>query len=169
MAHEADAGAPRAVQPAAVKKTPGQSPFHILKAGQGAYVRWCSAAGAGLLTLGAAALIYEKLALVTQNQVVWFIVPTIFMAVMAYLVFWLVGQNQRVVDFMIATEGELKKVNWSSRREIIGATKVVIFTVLALSLSLFVVDLIFAWFFEAVGVLKIGIFDILFGIGRDKT
>src|SRR3712207_7866772 len=30
------------------------------------------------------------------------------------------------VDFLIATDSEMKKVNWTSRRELIGSTKVVI-------------------------------------------
>jgi hypothetical protein len=30
-------------------------------------------------------------------------------------------EDLKVVDFMIATEGELKKVNWSTRREIVGS------------------------------------------------
>ena len=30
------------------------------------------------------------------------------------------------VDFLIATDSEMKKVNWTSRKELIGSTKVVI-------------------------------------------
>ncbi|MCK4850305.1 MAG: preprotein translocase subunit SecE [Phycisphaerae bacterium] len=44
---------------------------------------------------------------------------------------------------MIATEGEMKKVSWSSKKEIIGSTKVVIVTLLIMGLVLFLVDLFF--------------------------
>ncbi|QOJ05004.1 MAG: preprotein translocase subunit SecE [Planctomycetia bacterium] len=57
---------------------------------------------------------------------------------------------------MIATESEMKKVHWTSRREIIGSTKVVIFVMIALSILLFVVDLLFLAAFSAAGVLKGG-------------
>ena len=57
-------------------------------------------------------------------------------------------------DFMIATEGEMKKVNWSTRREIIGSTKVVILFTVLLALLLFVVDLSFQALFSWIGVLK---------------
>jgi len=58
-------------------------------------------------------------------------------------------------DFMIATEGEMKKVSWSSRREIIGSTKVVILFTLAMALYLFAVDLGFQRLFQWMGVLKV--------------
>jgi preprotein translocase SecE subunit len=58
-------------------------------------------------------------------------------------------------DFMIATEGEMKKVSWSRKREVIGSTKVVIMFTLLLALLLFFVDLVFQYIFSEVGVLKI--------------
>ncbi|MEK7731025.1 MAG: preprotein translocase subunit SecE, partial [Planctomycetota bacterium] len=57
-------------------------------------------------------------------------------------------------DFMIATEGEMKKVSWSSKREIIGSTKVVILFTLLMSLFLFIVDIVFMELFGGMGVLK---------------
>lgn len=59
----------------------------------------------------------------------------------------------RVVDFMIATENEMAKVNWPSRREIIGATWVVICGVVLIAIVMFSIDLIFAWIFTKAGVL----------------
>ncbi len=53
---------------------------------------------------------------------------------------------------MIATEGEMKKVSWSSKKEIIGSTKVVIVTLLLMGLVLFLVDLFNTIFMKAVGV-----------------
>jgi preprotein translocase subunit SecE len=55
---------------------------------------------------------------------------------------------------MIATEGEMKKVSWSTKNEIIGSTKVVIMFTVLLALVLFVVDLAFQTMFSSIGVLK---------------
>jgi preprotein translocase subunit SecE len=82
-------------------------------------------------------------------------VPLLLAAGAIYLLFRLVNK-ERTADFLIATEGEMKKVSWSNRREIIGSTKVVIFATLTMAVMLFVVDLIFSWFFEKVGVMVPG-------------
>ena len=63
---------------------------------------------------------------------------------------------------MIATEGEMKKVNWSTRREILGSTKVVIVSVIILSMILFLVDVAFMGFFILIGVLKSNILKRIF-------
>ena len=57
---------------------------------------------------------------------------------------------------MIATEGEMKKVNWSTRREVIGSTKVVITITIFLAILLFCIDLVFQALFRAIGVLRVG-------------
>jgi len=44
----------------------------------------------------------------------------------AIVVFWFAGSSRRTVDFLVATDGEMKKVNWSTKKEIIGSTQVVI-------------------------------------------
>jgi len=64
---------------------------------------------------------------------------------------------------MIATEGEMKKVNWSSRKEVFGATRVVIVMVLALASFLFVVNMAFIILFKSIKVLKIPIFESILG------
>ena len=86
----------------------------------------------------------------------------VVMVLMAYLAFWLFGQYKAVVDFMVATEGEMKKVNWSSWREVWGSTKVVIVSVLALGVLLCVVDVLFIFSFEAIGVLRTGVLGQFF-------
>ena len=152
----APAGAPPSRRPT------GGSAFHIYKPGQGAYVRWGTAAGAGIVVVWFAAFLREQLTRV-QNEWVQTLVPAGLLVILGYWVFRLLGQSRSVVDFMIATEGEMKKVNWSTRREVLGATKVVIVTVIALSVVLFVVDLFFMFFFEGIGVLRIGMISQLFG------
>jgi len=144
----------------------GASPFHIYKPGQGAYVRWGTAAAAAIIVVWFAAFLREQLTLV-QNLWVENLVPAGLLVILGYWVFRLIGQSRSVIDFMIATEGEMKKVNWSSRREVLGATKVVIATVIALGILLFAVDIFFMFFFEAIGVLRIGMIARLFGGGTE--
>jgi preprotein translocase SecE subunit len=58
------------------------------------------------------------------------------------------------VDFLIATDSEMKKVNWTSRRELIGSTKVVVVFMFLIAGILFLVDQIFHLLFWGVGVLR---------------
>jgi preprotein translocase SecE subunit len=60
----------------------------------------------------------------------------------------------RSVDFLIATEGEMKKVNWSTRREIVGSTVAVITTAVILALFCWVLEIVFVWFFQLIKVLE---------------
>ena len=48
----------------------------------------------------------------------------------------------------------MKKVSWSSKREVIGSTKVVILFTVLLGVLLFVVDVLFQTLFKNIGVLK---------------
>lgn len=144
-------------------------PFSVIKPSQGSYVRWCSAIGLGLLSWGLADFLYDQLALFRkQSEVIQLVVPAIVLVIMAYVTFYFVGRHQRTVDFMIATEGEMKKVNWSTRREVFGATRVVIFTFLMLGMLLFLVDVFFMILFELMGILRLGIIESIlgaFGVG----
>ena len=69
------------------------------------------------------------------------------------------GRNPRSVDFLIATEAEMRKVNWSTRREVMNSTGVVIVTMLAIAVFSFVCDRAFAWSFLQVGVLDSSVLD----------
>ncbi len=75
--------------------------------------------------------------------------------VFAALLWWILNKP-RVVDFMIATESEMRKVNWPTRREIIGSTWLVICGTLLMALLLFTVDIGFALLFRSIGVLEGG-------------
>lgn len=72
----------------------------------------------------------------------------------AALIYWLVGVRPRTVDFLVHTDSEMKKVNWSTRRDIIGSTWVVVIASLLIALGLFVVDIVFERFFTLVGLLE---------------
>ena len=79
-------------------------------------------------------------------------IPTALFLGAMWLVVWAVN-SPGPCEFFIATESELKKVNWSSKKELIGSTKVVVTVVLLLAGFLFAVDLFFTWLFSLAGVL----------------
>ena len=54
---------------------------------------------------------------------------------------------------MIAGEGEMKKVSWSSRKEVVGSTKVVIITTFLMAAVLYAVDWVFATLFAQFGIM----------------
>ena len=141
-------------------------PFRIIKPGQGLHVRWGTAIGAGVLGVALADFVYSRIQVIAFVESHFFLralIPVIVLLACAYLIFWLVGRSPQAVDFMIATEGEMKKVNWSTRKEIWGATKVVIVTVLALAFILFVVDIAFILMFATIGVLKFNVWREILG------
>ena len=58
------------------------------------------------------------------------------------------------VDFLIATDSEMKKVNWTSRKELVGSSKVVILFMFFIAAYLFLNDLFFGWLMWIIDVLK---------------
>ncbi len=131
--------------------------FDIYKLGQGYHTRVWSAIGYGALVLWFAYFLFDKLSVIDAgNSTLLIQVGAVVAVIIGFglLGYWLLGLNRRVGDFLIATEGEMKKVSWSSRKEIIGSTKVVIFVRVFMAVLLFVVDLFFIMFFNAIGVLK---------------
>lgn len=144
------------------RKSPSREPrrsfFEVYKPGQGFNTRVWSGVSAGAMVVWFAFFLYEKLGTVATDpkmvrlwQVgVWVAVLLIF----GLLGYWLLALNRKVCDFLIATEGEMKKVNWSTRKDIIGSTKVVVIMVLFMGSLLFAVDLFFMTFFNSIGVLK---------------
>ncbi len=55
-------------------------------------------------------------------------------------------------DFLIATENEMKKVSWSSTKEVVGSTKVVVVTTFLMAGMLFLVDILFFNIFKFIGI-----------------
>ena len=75
--------------------------------------------------------------------------------VFGLLLFRWVAVNPRTTDFLIATEGEMKKVNWPNKREIIGSTWIVIVALAMLVAILFFSDMLFLFLFRFTHVLDI--------------
>jgi len=99
--------------------------------------------------------VWAELRGTSLSEYLVYAIPLVIVAGVLLLMYWIVNRP-RSADFMIATEGEMKKVHWSSRAEIVGGTKVVIATTLIMAALLWAVDLAFGFFFKAIGVLQIG-------------
>ncbi len=76
------------------------------------------------------------------------------MLIGAICLYLFVGVKKGTVEFLIATDGEMKKVNWTTYREVKGSTIVVIVATFLIAGFLFGVDTIFAEIFSAIGVLE---------------
>jgi preprotein translocase subunit SecE len=74
-------------------------------------------------------------------------IPAAVVAISAAIIYWLSNVHS-IADFLIAAEGEIKKVSWSTRKEIAHSTLIVIIVVAAMSVGLGVVDMGFQFFFR---------------------
>ncbi|MEX0777469.1 MAG: preprotein translocase subunit SecE [Phycisphaeraceae bacterium] len=122
--------------------------FSLYKPGQGKWTRICTAVGAGLLTL---AMIYwivgELQGIHSEHRgTIQAIVGLGILLIVAGVLWWLLNKP-RIVEFMIATEAEMRKVNWPTRREVIGSTWVVICGTFLMASLIFVLDIFFAELF----------------------
>jgi preprotein translocase SecE subunit len=139
--------------------------FTLYKPGQGYWTRVGTYIGAALLAL------FSTIFLVTHIPV-WLnsagvaaanIKPITIGICAGYLVvFGLVTfaltNRPTNADFLIATDSEMKKVNWTTRKELVGSTKVVILFMLLIAFLLFAFDVVFGYFFQLIGVLQAGPF-----------
>ena len=123
--------------------------MQIYRKNQGRWTRLGTVAGVGLLVVIGAWYAWSQLP--SSWGMYRAIIPLALVLISAYILFRVVN-GKRTADFMIATEGEMKKVSWSSKKEIIGSTKVVIMVLLVMGAVLAVVDLAFRAFFKFVGV-----------------
>lgn len=126
--------------------------FEIYKRGQGKYTRLCTAFAAALISGLGCYRLYVQLEPVSwglsRKAALWIatMVPASLFVLLGLLIFWVVNKVN-IADFMIAAEGEMKKVNWSSRKEIIVSTFIVIVVVVVMALLLWWTDLLFQLFF----------------------
>jgi preprotein translocase SecE subunit len=76
------------------------------------------------------------------------------MIIGALATYIIAGIKKSSVEFLIATDGEMKKVNWTTYKEVKGSTIVVIVATFLIAGFLFGVDSIFARFFTWIDVLQ---------------
>ena len=145
--------------------------FSIHKAGQGYWTRMCTVIGSALLVVLIGNFLYVALKTRTNLDVgrdgagrlvagfpYWKLSIVGVLTVGALAVLWHYLNKASVVDFLIATESEMKKVNWTSRKDLFGSTKVVILFMFLIAAALFVIDVVFGYFFFIIKVLKTGPF-----------
>ena len=128
----------------------------LYKPGQGYWTRTLSGVGGAALTAAGAIWIIEQLEVI-QGDWRLYLQMILFIAVVAgfgLLIYRAVGSSPRTGDFLIATEGEMKKVNWPAKKEVRGATWVVVGTVVLMTILLYCADLLFTQFFQMIGILE---------------
>ncbi len=167
---------PKRAAAAPARKDDAAGFFTIYKKGQGYWTRMGTALGAGLIIALTVWFFYQQLpvwltpgftpdpatpaqrtaAFATARNVTLGICTA--MLIGAGLLAWRLMNKPSNADFLIATDGEMKKVNWTSRRELIGSTKVVIIFMFLIAFILFGIDIIFGYFFQLIRVLDTGPF-----------
>src|ERR1043166_1510028 len=142
--------------------------FSWTKAGQGTWVRSSALIALGALTaFGCTAfymlpsststwwgnILYKAEILGKQFSIRPILFPSAGILTTVMFVIFLLLNQEKWAEFLIETEGELKKVSWPARKEYLGSASVVVVVVAIISLFLFFVDHGFSWMF---GRLKIG-------------
>jgi len=74
----------------------------------------------------------------------------------AIIAYYLTAVRTGMVDFLISTDMEMKKVHWSSWKEIKGSTAVVILACVLIAGFLYTVDYSISALFRAIGILDAG-------------
>ncbi len=120
--------------------------LEIYKRGQGKYTRLCSAFGGAIIAGLGCLQLYKQLQATDLGLWTQTMVPAGLFVVLCLLIFWLVNR-ETVADFMISAEGEMKKVSWSTRKEVAVSTFIVIMVVALMSTLLGLSDLLFRVFF----------------------
>jgi preprotein translocase subunit SecE len=122
--------------------------LNIYKSGQGYNTRlWSGIAAFATLTIGCFVL-YQQLG-VLGNIWIQAMVPVGLCVAGGLSIYWVLNLA-KVADFLIASEGEIKKVSWSSRAELVASTMVVLVVVILLSLLIMATDFLFGYLFTQV-------------------
>ena len=134
--------------------------FRPYKPGQGFWTRLGTGLGAALIILFTIQFLFRRLPVWTpMDRSGWplYVILGILCLAMVGVAWWLINRP-RNAEFLINTDVEMKKVNWTSRRELIGSTKVVVIFMFLIAATLFLYDIIFGYFFFFIDVLKIAPF-----------
>jgi preprotein translocase subunit SecE len=141
----------------------GSGFFTIYKKGQGKWTRLGTVFCAAFLGLLTAYSVYGYLVpyvhignptRVTASHNLIMGICAGFLVIYSVLVYWLINKPTNA-DFLIATDSEMKKVNWTTKGELYGSTRVVIFFLFFIAIFLFLADQFFQFFFWFINVLKI--------------
>ena len=129
----------------------------IYKSGQGYYTRMGTVIGVSLTSMLGILWAWDYLKNLRISGVNELYVAAagaiVIGGIITAITYYLVFVKPRTVDFLIATEGEMKKVNWSTRREIMGSTTAVITISVILAVYCWVLEIGFVAFFRLIKVL----------------
>jgi preprotein translocase subunit SecE len=120
---------------------------------QGWYARLYTGLGLGLVAVAGAYQVYQ----VAQDETPWVKVgvPLVVAVVFGWIIIRIV-HFPPFADFLIATEAEMNKVSWTTKDDLVRATTVVLTTVVLMAVFLFVVDRLWTFILQLIGVLKFG-------------
>jgi preprotein translocase subunit SecE len=139
----------------------GEGFFHIYKSGQGYWTRMGTAGAAALVAALSANFLFRQLyvgigaagADQSTARKAALGITAAFLAIFGLICYWLMNKSSNV-DFLIATDSEMKKVNWTSKKELWGSTKIVIIFMFLIAIMLFGFDILFGYLFHFMGVLE---------------
>ena len=134
--------------------------FEIYKKGQGNLARLVTGVGA-LFIVGFGSLALReylkastaKIAVATINLELGMLLAFVVFVACAAVVAWQVLMAHWLVDFLILTEAELRKVSWPTKRDLYQQTIVVIVVSVMIGIVVLIVDLIFSKVLQAAGVI----------------
>jgi preprotein translocase subunit SecE len=119
----------------------------IYKPGQGKYSRLGSGFTVAIIVAIGCYALFKMLRDSDVNLWITTMVPAAILVGCSVFTYWLLNKPS-AADFLIAAEGELKKVNWSSRKEVAVSTFVVIIVILSMAALLGTTDFVFRLIFE---------------------
>jgi preprotein translocase SecE subunit len=93
---------------------------------------------------------YRQLTLLPQLR---FSLPLLLLALTFWFA-WRLVNFPTFADFLIATEAELNKVSWTTRKRLVQDTIVVLVTVFMMTAFLFVADIVWSKLLQGIGVLQ---------------
>ena len=126
--------------------------IEIYKKGQGKYTRLCSGFAAAIVIGIGCQRLYVSLSGISWGfdedtiMMISTLIPAALFVILGIMAFWAINKPS-VADFMISAEGEMKKVNWPSRKEVAISTYIVIIVVLLMAILLGSSDFLFQMFF----------------------
>ncbi len=165
--NEAPTRRPAGPTPVQPSESPKTGYFQIYKKGQGYWTRMGTVAAVSVIGLLTANFLYSEfdgfsaqpwLGKLLRNTHLQeprgaYLVVVIFSLAYAAIAYHVMNKASHV-DFLIATDSEMKKVNWTTKKELMGSTKVVIWFMFVMAVMLFFYDLFFQMVFYLLGVLK---------------
>ena len=119
----------------------------MYKPGQGKYSRLGTLFSVVIVVGIGCYRLYQMLGASDLSFWITAMVPAAVFVALSAVTGWLLNKPS-VADFLIASEGELKKVNWSSRKEVAVSTFVVILVVVVMAALLGATDMVLQLVFD---------------------